>query len=61
MGLEATFMCAYCLQSNTITVDVTEGTRQEYIEDCQVCCRPNVLHIVVDEELEFATVDAEIA
>ena len=24
--------------------------RQEYVEDCQVCCRPMVLQITIDAE-----------
>ena len=27
------------------TVDETAGSRQRYVEDCQVCCKPNVLLI----------------
>lgn len=60
MDLEATFICAYCLQVNTIAVDPSEGIEQEYDEDCQVCCRSNHLHIVINEEQEMAMVDAEI-
>jgi len=29
---------------------------QSYIEDCQVCCRPNVLYVRIDED----TLDIEI-
>jgi transcription elongation factor Elf1 len=31
--------CPYCGESFGVTVDVSVG-RQDYIEDCQVCCRP---------------------
>jgi hypothetical protein len=57
--LESTFICAYCLQVNDILVDVTAGKVQDYVEDCQVCCRPNRLRILVDEEMTEATVSAE--
>ncbi len=60
MGLEASYVCAYCLQINEITVDPSAGAEQEYIEDCQVCCRPNKLRIVIDEELEEVDVSAEV-
>jgi hypothetical protein len=59
MELETSFVCAYCLQVNEILVDTSGGRTQEYIEDCQVCCRPNRLRIAIDEELEEATVSAE--
>jgi hypothetical protein len=31
--------CPYCGESITILID-PEDIGQEYIEDCQVCCRP---------------------
>ena len=29
-------------------VDESAGSRQRYVEDCQVCCKPNVLRIEYD-------------
>jgi hypothetical protein len=26
------------------------GSIQEYVEDCPVCCRPNLIHVEVDED-----------
>jgi hypothetical protein len=37
---EATVLCPYCGELNEIALDPGSGTEQEYIEDCQVCCRP---------------------
>lgn len=31
--------CPYCGEMFEITVDASAG-RQEYVEDCQVCCKP---------------------
>jgi hypothetical protein len=59
MEIEATFICLYCLQVNTTLVDASGGMRQEYIEDCQVCCRPNLLRVTVDPSLEEADIEAE--
>jgi hypothetical protein len=59
MELDASFVCAYCFSVNEIVVDGTGGLQQQYIEDCQVCCRPNRLHIVVEEDLHAASVVAE--
>ena len=59
MTIEATYLCAYCLQVVETTVDASGGPVQEYIEDCAVCCRPNLLHIVVDAENDDATIEAE--
>ncbi len=37
---EATVLCPYCGEINEIGLDPGGGGRQEYVEDCQVCCRP---------------------
>ena len=37
---EATVLCPYCGEINEISLDPGSGRHQEYVEDCQVCCRP---------------------
>lgn len=32
-----------------IPLDLSAGLEQEYVEDCPVCCRPNVIHVEIDE------------
>ncbi|MFL5577280.1 MAG: CPXCG motif-containing cysteine-rich protein [Gemmatimonadaceae bacterium] len=32
--------CPYCGEANEVAVDPGSGAAQEYVEDCQVCCRP---------------------
>jgi len=61
MEIEASFVCAFCFQVNAITVDPTGGAHQEYVEDCQICCRPNTLHITVSPELDTADINAVTA
>ena len=39
--------CPYCGEPITVLVD-NSLPEQEYVEDCQVCCRPMVLHVLVD-------------
>jgi len=56
--LSATYVCAYCLQENEILVDITEGSKQSFTEDCAVCCRPNVLHVFVDDESGDVNIEA---
>ncbi|WP_455208817.1 CPXCG motif-containing cysteine-rich protein [Kaarinaea lacus] len=34
-----TVNCPYCGESFETTIDLSAG-RQQYIEDCYVCCRP---------------------
>lgn len=40
--------CPYCWESIEILVDCSEES-QDYIEDCEVCCRPIRFDIIVDE------------
>ncbi len=44
-GDEASYCCAACGEEIVVPVDRSAGTRQEYVEDCPVCCRPNVLRL----------------
>ncbi len=41
--------CPYCGERIEIVVDCSEAS-QEYIEDCEVCCRPIVLSISVNSD-----------
>jgi Cysteine-rich CPXCG len=41
----AEYICAYCGESSLTFVDISAGYHQSYIEDCQVCCQPNVLFV----------------
>ena len=59
MNIEAIFFCGICGSPNGILVDPTGGSRQEYVEDCQVCCCPHLLSISVDAGDASATVSAE--
>ena len=47
---EAFVECPYCGETNEITLDPGSGVDQEYVEDCQVCCRPIVLSVALDED-----------
>lgn len=60
MLIDAWFTCANCGETNETSVDPSQGRRQTYVEDCQVCCRANVLQVVVhDDEAEIeATLEA---
>jgi transposase-like protein len=38
--MQATVVCPYCGENNTILIDEFAGEEQHYVEDCQVCCKP---------------------
>jgi len=42
--------CPYCGESMEVPVDQGGGDVQEYVEDCQVCCRPWAVRVTVDFE-----------
>ena len=52
--VESGFQCAGCGEWNATAVDQSSGLRQTYVEDCQVCCRPNLLRVeYLPSEQEF--------
>ena len=50
MQTEATYTCDSCGEEIVVPLDLSEGSSQEYVEDCPVCCHPSVIHVEVDEE-----------
>lgn len=44
-----TIDCPYCGEPIGILLDASIAD-QQYIEDCQVCCRPITLTVAVDED-----------
>jgi hypothetical protein len=53
---EASVRCPYCGEINEIALDPGSGSQQEYVEDCQVCCRPwrVVVHYLPDGSADVA-------
>jgi hypothetical protein len=58
--MDAGFQCAGCGEWNETTVDESAGGSQMYVEDCQVCCKPNVLHIERDPDSGQIWIEAEL-
>lgn len=54
------FQCAACGEWNETVVDESAGGMQSYVEDCQVCCRPNLLAIRYDPGLEEFMITAQL-
>lgn len=40
--------CPYCWEQLDVIIENC-GEDQQYVEDCQVCCRPINFHIIVNE------------
>jgi hypothetical protein len=54
------YQCAGCGEWNETYVDESAGGRQQYVEDCQVCCKPNLLDIRWDASDGGFVIHAEL-
>ena len=50
METEGAYICDGCGEEIVIPIEPTEGRSQQYVEDCPVCCRPNVIYVEWDED-----------
>lgn len=58
MNDDAVYVCPTCGEDIVIPLDRSAGEEQEFVEDCPVCCRPNVIRVLIDAEFG-AVVSAE--
>ncbi len=53
--------CPYCGEASELPVDLVGGAIQEYVQDCEICCRPWLVRVKVDGEgyasVSVATLD----
>ena len=42
------WVCQYCGVENSVWVDLTIDGKQDFVEDCRICCRPNRVIVVKD-------------
>lgn len=47
---EGVYLCPSCDEEIVITIDLSNGAKQEYVEDCPVCCHPNVVHVEIQHD-----------
>lgn len=60
MDDDASYVCPSCGEEIVIPIDVTEGASQRYVEDCPVCCCPNVISVEIDSDgLPYVRAEAE--
>jgi len=46
---EQTISCPYCGEAISVLVDDSMN-KQRYVEDCEVCCRPIVMDVLLDAD-----------
>lgn len=49
MEVEASYICDACGEEIVVPIDYSAGSEQEYVEDCPVCCHPNLIHVSVQD------------
>ena len=52
MNEDASYTCDSCGEEIVIPIDPSAGSNQEYVEDCPVCCTPNVIHVEITKNGE---------
>lgn len=50
MQPDGSYICDSCGEEIVVPLDLSAGSVQEYVEDCPVCCCPNVIHVEFDED-----------
>jgi len=56
---DVNYICDACGEEIVIPVDLTQGSNQEYVEDCPVCCRANVIHVEISDGEATVWAEAE--
>jgi hypothetical protein len=47
--IPAAYECPYCGETNEVLIDPTGGEKQDFVEDCTVCCQPSAISARVDD------------
>jgi transcription elongation factor Elf1 len=47
--MEHAFTCPHCGESISVVLDLSVS-RQSYVEDCEVCCRPIEISYAVEDD-----------
>ena len=50
MEEDGCYVCDSCGEEIVIPLDRSAGKHQEYVEDCPVCCRANVIRVRFDDD-----------
>lgn len=47
---DGSYICDSCGEEIVIPIDWSAGSVQSYVEDCPVCCNPNVIDVQLDAD-----------
>ncbi len=54
------FTCPACGEELSVRLDLTGGRKQEFVQDCEICCRPYQIQVEFKGE-EVASFSVESA
>jgi transcription elongation factor Elf1 len=46
---DTSFQCPYCASMISTLVDLTAGNEQDFTIDCDVCCRPILISVTIED------------
>lgn len=44
------YNCPYCMTAQSVRVDHTGGSRQQFVTDCENCCSPIAIEIDIEPD-----------
>ena len=47
---DASYVCDFCGEDIVVPLDFSQGKNQKYVEDCPVCCNPNLIFVELEED-----------
>ena len=50
---ETSYVCDACGEEIVVPIDPSQGRDQRYVEDCPVCCHPQVLTVHRHDDGDF--------
>jgi hypothetical protein len=52
MNDAGSYVCDSCGEDIVVPLDLIAGASEEFVEDCPVCCHPNVVQVEIGEDGE---------
>ena len=52
LNAESSYVCESCGEEIVVPIDPSQGSSQEYVEDCPVCSVPNVISVEIEDDGE---------
>jgi len=59
VDIKELFHCPYCGSSNFLTIDYSRENKQDFVNDCEICCKPMFINIVLEENIVCINVEKE--